>query len=268
MLHKHAEDLFSGAFLPSHDHTHHRRVWNICKKLFIEMDRSNLLLDQSLVEGVLIASYFHDLGMVISTREDHGILGREICETYFNNQTLDPPSRYDEILLAIEAHDNKEEATWTAIQPGDPVDILNILSIADDLDALGVIGIYRYIEIYLKRNITLADLGNRVLGNAGIRYKNISERCIHFPLLMKEYGEHYARLVGFFNHYNEQLLLESDAEEVFRGHVGIVNHIRILGVEGETRPEDYIKEISRGNADSIITKYFTELNHELVKARL
>jgi hypothetical protein len=31
--------------------------------------------------------------------------------------------------------------------------MLTILSVADDLDAFGYIGIYRYIEIYLERGI-------------------------------------------------------------------------------------------------------------------
>jgi hypothetical protein len=55
---------------------------------------------------------------------------------------------------------------------------------------------------------------------------------------------------------------------VFHGHLGIVNYIRILSVEGETRPEDYLKEVGRDKADAMVRNYFTELNHELVKARL
>ena len=268
MLHKHAEGLFSNTFLPSHDHTHHSRVWNICKRLFSEINRFNSLLDFSLVEGVLIATYFHDLGMVLSTREEHGILGREICEAYFREQVLNPPSRFTEILEAIEAHDNKEGAACAVILPGESVGILTVISIADDLEALGIIGIYRYIEIYLKRKIDLKNLGNRILENAGNRFKNISERCIHCPSLMQEYSQHYFSLVRFFDHYNQQLMDEPPAKEVFHGHLGIVNYIRILSVEGETRPEDYLKEVGRDKADAMVRNYFTELNHELVKARL
>ncbi len=37
---------------------------------------------------------------------------------------------------------------------------LGILSVADDLEAMGTIGIYRYAEIYLLRDISLENWGN------------------------------------------------------------------------------------------------------------
>ena len=54
-------------------------------------------------------------------------------------------------------HDDKEGPARTLAQAGEQTGILTVLSIADDLDAMGVIGIYRYIEIYLKRNIHLSE---------------------------------------------------------------------------------------------------------------
>jgi len=268
MLHKHAEDLFSSTFLPSHDHTHHRRVWNICRNLLGEIAILNHQMDQSLVEGVLIAAYFHDLGMVRSTREDHGVLGREICEAYFKKNKTAPPARFDEVLVAIEKHDIKEEKIYSGIQPDVPPGILDILSISDDLEAMGIIGIYRYIEIYIKRDINLRNLGIRVLGNATARFKNISESCNNCPILIREYQQHYSVLVSFFDNYNQQLLMEPKAEDVFYGHMGVVNYIRTLSVEGHTGPENFLRKIGINNAGSIVTNYFTALNNELDQARL
>jgi hypothetical protein len=268
MLHNHAEDLFSTTFLPSHDHTHHRRVWNICKALMIEIATFNPLLDQSLVEGVLIAVYFHDLGMVRSTREEHGILGREICKAYFKKHAIKPPSRFGEILEAIEEHDNKEDKRCSVIQPEASPGILDILTIADDLEALGIIGIYRYIEIYLTRNITLDNLGTRILVNVRARFKNITNSCINCSRLISEYRLEYSILVSFFDSYNQQLLTEPHPEKVFHGHLGIVNYIRSLSIEGHIRPDDFISEPGMNKAGTIVTSYFTALNNELVKARL
>lgn len=267
-VHKHAEDLFSGTFLPSHDHTHHRRVWNICKNLLRSISSICPDMDHSLVEGVLIATYFHDLGMVLSTREDHGILGREICDVYFKENDIEAPSRFDEILNAVEQHDIKEDKIYLNIVPGVPPGILDILSLADDLEALGTIGIYRYTEIYLKRKIKPKDLGIRILGNASARYSNMTERCVNCPSLIKEYRNQYADLVSFFDNYNQQILTNPIAENVYYGHLGVVNHIRRLSVEGRTAPEDFLGEIDIRTAGSVVNSYFTALRNELVKARL
>jgi HD superfamily phosphodiesterase len=60
-LYAHAANLFQHNFLPSHDHSHHLRVWNLCKSLLREVNVFCSDMDQSLVEGVMIAAFFHDL---------------------------------------------------------------------------------------------------------------------------------------------------------------------------------------------------------------
>ncbi|MCK5136355.1 MAG: HD domain-containing protein [Bacteroidales bacterium] len=267
-LHNHAAGLFSGTFLPSHDHTHHRRVWNICRSLLTEIAVFNSHMDESLVEGVLIAAYFHDLGMVHSTKQEHGKLGRDICENYFKDKQIEPPSRFEELLDAIERHDIKEERIYSGIDPGNAPDILSILSISDDLEALGIIGVYRYAEIYLQRGIDLMSLGISILENVSTRFNNISKSCINCPGIVKAYRQQYTELVSFYDRYNQQLLLESNPEEVFSGHIGVVNYIRKLSVEGRTGPESYLLEITGNNRSNLVTDFFTRLNGELEKARL
>lgn len=105
----HAEKLSSNMELTSHDHSHHIRVWNLCKSLLREVSSFSRGVDPSLVEGLLIAAMFHDLGMAISIREDHGSLSRENCEQWFRQSGRDLPERYGEILRAIELHDRKNE---------------------------------------------------------------------------------------------------------------------------------------------------------------
>jgi len=186
-LSTHAEQLFSKSFLPSHDHTHHQRVWNICRNLLKEISTVNLRLDEAQVEGILIAAWFHDLGMAQSTREDHGRLGKELCQKWFHKNGKNLPDLFTEILNAIELHDNKNDRAYSALQFNKRPGILSILCIGDDLEAFGNIGIYRYAEIYLMRNIGLSELGSRILENAELRQNNLIQSCSICPTLINGY---------------------------------------------------------------------------------
>jgi hypothetical protein len=263
LLHAHADELFKQSFLPSHDQDHHRRVWHICRELLRELYANHSPVDQSLVSGVLIAAYFHDLGMVHSAEIEHGRLGREICIKFFADRNLVIPARYREILRAVELHDLKDERVYRGLYPGQAPDILSILSIADDLDALGIIGTYRYAEIYLKRGIRLKDLGEEVLGNVKVRFSNILEHCRIGPDLVNRYRKRYAELVDFFEDYNLQSIREPDPEKVCAGPLGVVNQIRRLSVEGQTIPENFLEAMEMEPVDEYVTDFFRKLKNEL-----
>jgi len=267
-LHPHVDELFSTTFLPSHDHTHHRRVWNLCKQVLKGLDHLSKKLTPSLVEALLVAVYFHDVGMVRSTRKDHGRLGRELCESYFNVKNRPKPPRYDELLDAIEKHDVKEARIYPGFGPDESPGILGILSMADDLEALGIIGIYRYTEIYLKRDCELSSLGIRVLGNASTRYENLATSCSMCPSVLKPFKKQYKELISFFDSYNQQILMEPKPEKVMTGNIGIVNYIKALSIEGETGPEGFISEIEKRKPTLQVAEYFTKLKKELQNARL
>ncbi len=265
LLYSNAESLFSDVFLPSHDHTHHLRVWNLCKSLLLEISRMNSSMDQSLVEGVLIAAFFHDLGMVYSTREDHGKLGGDLCKTWFREKGLDAPHRSEEILEAIELHDIKEKGSYSKINRSDQPRILSLLSIADDLEAFGTIGIYRYAEIYLLRHISLAQLGDRILTNAEARFQNLQESCEEYPSIIATHQKEYAILRDFYQFYKLQLQKEAIPEKVFVGHLGVINYIRALSMEKHNGPESFPDLLK--NEDTLVNTYFRTLKNELEKAR-
>jgi HD superfamily phosphodiesterase len=185
-LYSNAEREFEEVKLPSHDHSHHLRVWNLCKELLLGISHFQPSLDQSLVEGILISAFFHDLGMVSSTREDHGKLGSELCENWFRENQKAAPDRFEEILEAIEQHDIKEKGSYSKIKPDQEPGILTLLSMADDLEAFGTIGIYRYAEIYLMRQIPLPHLGDRILLNAESRFQNFKENCQMCPSIVEK----------------------------------------------------------------------------------
>lgn len=264
-LYSNAESLFSDAFLPSHDHSHHLRVWNLSKSLLLEISRMNSSVDESLVEGVLIAAFFHDLGMVYSTREDHGRLGGDLCKTWFREKGIALPERFEEILEAIELHDIKEKGSYSKINRSDQPRILSLLSIADDLEAFGTIGIYRYAEIYLLRDISLAQLGDRILANAERRFQNLQESCKPYPSIIEKHQEEYAILQDFYQSYRLQLQNETIPEKVFAGHLGVINYIRAFGMEKHKDPESFPELLK--NEDSFVSTYFRTLKNELEKAR-
>ena len=257
-LYAHAENLFRNNVLPSHDHSHHLRVWNLCKSLLREVRVFCSALDQPLVEGVLIAAFFHDLGMASSTREDHGLLSREACEHWFRESGRKLPERYKEILEAIELHDRKEEQIYDSFRPGNSPKILAFLSVADDLEALGTIGIFRYAEIYLERGIPMEELGTRILENAGNRFKKIVEGCRLCPALLEEYRSQYDELNNFYEEYNLQIQKTSIADKINTGPLGVINYIRTRGLD-----KSFLKEAGKD-----VNEYFINLEYELEKARL
>lgn len=259
--------MYENTFLPSHDHTHHLRVWNISKQLMKEIASSGSFLTPVLVEGVLIASFFHDLGMVESIREDHGRLGRQLCQSWFSESGKKAPAGFAGILEAIEKHDRKQALIYQDPEMESSPGILAILSVADDLEAMGVIGIYRYAEIYLLRDLSLEDLGQRILENAGDRFSRLhaSGTASWIP---EEYIQQYEELIHFYQQYNTQLQTADQAGEVLEGPVGVINYIRNAGLTRKIRPEDLCSQALEEGAEPAVIDFFNKLKHELEKERL
>lgn len=266
LLESNARQVFRDSWLPSHDHTHHRRVWNLSRWLIREMGHSQVTIDYSLVEGILIAAWFHDLGMAETTGEKHGATGRSLCTSWFRDNTLPVPERYPEILDAVEFHDIKDARTHEGITAGASPGILPVLSVADDLEALGVIGIYRYTEIYLLRGIGTDRLGDKVLQNVQHRMDNLSS-CAVCSEVLSAYGSEQQVLTDFFNAYNHQLSHHTDTAYLLTGPAGVVNRIRTLGLEQHIRPEAMVDQLQEGLTDDYVYQYFKKLQNEWIQAR-
>lgn len=266
-LYAYAREVYRSSFLPSHDHSHHLRVWNISKQVLKEIAIQNSSLSPALVEGVLIAAFFHDLGMAQSTREDHGRLGKELCFSWFSDSDHIPPPGFDLILEAIEKHDRKEARFYPGPGTGTSPGILGILSIADDLEAMGVIGIYRYAEIYLLRGIPLEDLGKRILENAELRFHKLTSSGLAIGLI-EEYRTQFDELTHFFKLYNQQLQEVVQAEKIMEGQLGVINYIRSQGITMHVRPEDLSRKAEEEGRELMIRNFFRNLKYELEKERL
>ncbi|MDA3821696.1 MAG: HD domain-containing protein [Bacteroidales bacterium] len=254
------EKQFETVFLPSHDLIHHLRTWKHAKYILRELSELNSAINLSIVEATLLASIFHDTGMVHTRSPEHGLESKKIYQEFINKEGTELPEYQNEILRAIEYHDNKEEFVYVAIEINAPPDILTIISISDDIDALGTIGIYRYVEIYLHRHTSMRSLGIKVLKNVSFRFNHLVKASYLLPSFVNHMKILYKEIINFFDHYNQQILIESEPETTFSGHIGIVNYIRQFCVEGKIKPEDFFDSLSNFQVGNSVLTFFKDLD--------
>jgi hypothetical protein len=167
ILYRYVRNLFLITPLPSHDHDHHLRVWIFAKSLVNELSGKKIMISAEQAENLILAVFFHDTGLTRNLKADHGLDSRKICEQFIQDNPLLFKTDITPALVAIERHDNKN---YLPDEPGKRVSILNLLSLCDDLDAYGAIGILRYAEIYLLRGVSSEQLASRVLPNIRNRF--------------------------------------------------------------------------------------------------
>ncbi len=201
LLYDYCQELFSSKQIPSHDHTHHFRVWKNAKEILYALS-DHFEIDYAKIEACLIASLFHDTGLTETVSESHGKESSKICIQYFENNNLTKPIQFDEILNAIEKHDNKNyKLNSTA-----PEDILSIICNADDLDAFGNIGVVRYTEIYLLRGNSLNELPDLVLQNMDKRFFNFERIYKDFSTLYQKHKKNYLITASFFENLKKETI--------------------------------------------------------------
>ncbi len=209
---------FNNCNLPSHDHNHHLRVWHYCKEIIINNAKKKIFL-YSDVENLIIASFMHDIGMTKTLDIIHGIESGKICDNYFNSNKIVKPERYLEIIDAIEKHDDKNYKK----KQKDSLSTLAILSIADDLDAFGVIGILRYIEIYYLRDNNIFRMPRDILRNLEKRYANFITKYFYLEEFNKLHTSRYLKIHNFFSELQNEIEIESYSSLKKTGAVGFLN---------------------------------------------
>jgi hypothetical protein len=203
------EDFFTEIWgetnLPSHDLNHHRRVWEYSKEILEH--GINFPVDPLFIRNLLISAYLHDIGMSEDPGIRHGMRSRVIAEKYLSVNKL-IQSDYYNALDAIEHHDNKDYNLST----GSNI-ILEILSVADDLDAFGSTGISRYMEIYRARGIPKESIGYAILENAALRFENFKLFAEAGSDLFLRHLKRYSELREFFENYNLQAEIPKSGKE-------------------------------------------------------
>jgi HD superfamily phosphodiesterase len=257
------EVLFKDTFLPSHDYSHHLRTWKAAKEILLEIAEFNVQLSDEFVEAVLLASLFHDTGIIETRGIKHGEKGKNIYLKYIAENCQKEPAMHSKIASAIEMHDQKTENLFIPFHWDKIPDLLTLVSIADDMDAMGTIGIYRYAEIYLHRSTPMKSLGMVLLENISTRYNNFSKASSLVPSLLRKTKPRYQEVISFYDNFNQQLLTETDPLKVFYGHIGIVNYIRDFSIVGKIHPVNFPSALENFEVSKYIMNYFIRLKEQL-----
>jgi len=242
--------------LVSHGIEHHRRVWKYAKELVLKMAEHNKINDPDFPQKLIIACYLHDIGMSVDAGIRHGQHSKEICRRFFKTHKMEE-SDYKDVLLTIENHDNKDYQVSESTN-----DQLSILSAADDLDAFGLTGVYRYSEIYLLRGIQPEELGHLILDNAHKRFNNFEKTFSFSDELILKHKKRFGILEHFFIGYNKQIESYQFGSNKPSGYCGVVEMFyaileKKIPLEGLLEnPEDY-------SMDPIIIVFFKELAAEM-----
>jgi HD superfamily phosphodiesterase len=198
------ESFFTSVYppeaLPSHNIAHHRRVWGYAKELLQYTDNKENTYKDTFIQKLLIVCHLHDIGMSVDSGIKHGQHSRELCIRFLKEHHLEETD-YKDVLSAIENHDNKDYDN-SIVQD----QLQTILSVADDLDAFGETGIYRYLEIYLERGIDKQLISTAIRDNARKRFENFEKVFGNNPELIKKHRERYLVLDNYFK--NNYLITE------------------------------------------------------------
>lgn len=186
----------------------------------------------------------------------HGRHSRELCLEFLKQNDLSEIS-YSDVLDTIEHHDRKDYPAGSASN-----NLLTVLSAADDLDAFGFTGIYRYSEIYLARGISPQKIGNLVLENAGKRFDNFEAIFGRETSYVQMHRKRFEILTGFFTHYNRQAVKYDFASQRIEGYCGIIQLFETM-LTKRVSLYDLMYEAQQYNDDLIIESYFIGLKTEL-----
>ena len=248
-----------GKIVYSHNLGHHRRVWNNAKELLAANSNNGNPVSGKLAETLLIGCYLHDLGMCIDAGSVHGSLSADLCRQFLSRNGL-AENDFPGLIRAIETHDRKEYRS--ASDPGNPA---TLLSVADDLDAFGYIGIYRYAEIYLARHIPRSELGFRILENSANRFANFSHVFADSPDLILKHRQKFLILRNFYDDYNIRQKTEGFEEKNISGHWGVICLISEM-LTNNINPEDEPSVAAPYQNDQIIFSFFKNLISDLNQA--
>lgn len=158
---------FRHACLPSHDFEHHQRVWHNAKSIAGELTKTGYSFTAEFMLQLHVACMTHDIGMSVNIGENHGRESSKLCKQFMTLAEV-PLHLQEDILFAVENHDRKEYSQEYPVNS-----LFTILSVADDTDAFGYTGLYRYIEIYSARGVPFPEMGRAIISNAKGRYSHM-----------------------------------------------------------------------------------------------
>jgi hypothetical protein len=260
-LQENCRKIFLGVHLPSHDETHHFRVWQYARTLLLELAKKGTTFHEVDIEKLIIAVFFHDTGMSETLQKDHGKISRRIAKDYLKDKDLHG-LELTEILEAIEHHDKKDYST--ANMAGKPEFTLqSLLNISDDLDALSVMGAYRYCEIYLLRHISVKDVSDAILENIQARFQYMKTYLAFSSNFLKMQNQRYIVTRNFYKDLNFQLKQIGDEPSNYNGPLGVVNFIKEFIFKQKLHLAETAKNALLISSDFYVTHFFEKLEKEI-----
>jgi len=259
-LYNQSKAIFEKTHLPSHDAEHHLRVWLHCRGLLIELHKAGIEITYATIDKAIVACFFHDAGLSKDMSEQHGFLGRKICEDFFNQNPFFQVPDMEEVLDAIEQHDDKSKKELTTITPDTMKTVLKLISAADDLDALGYIGVFRYIEIYLMRGIPDVEIPKKVCNNLRNRFSNFLNTYSGLSKYAEKQKNRYKETYDFFTELDA---LISEKSELLDSQLAVFNIIKEKLVKKKMGINETIEETLRTNTKGYALWYFSKLRNEL-----
>lgn len=255
------EDFFITEYnektLPSHGIDHHRRVWSYSKELLTLLTGKKPATFSQLPSKLIIASYLHDIGMSVDSGIRHGKHSRHLCIRFLDQNNL-PLNEYQDVLEAIENHDIKDYTCNIGVN-----DLLTLLSVADDLDAFGFQGIYRYSEIYLTRGIDPVEIGHMIRYNASRRFDNFFKTPGFSEELVLKHKKRFDILDNFFQAYSNEVGSYKFGGQHPSGYCGVVEIFLYL-INNKKSLKDIYREPEKYLHDSVINWFFDGLASESV----
>ena len=194
--------LFEQRPMPSHNEQHHLRVWEHCKTLLVALHEAGHNIAPQHALNALIACMFHDTGLLIDIGEAHGQHSAKLCSDYLDASLItikiDAPNRAA-ILTAIANHDNKQLRE----QPPAMDDLSLLVATADDLDAAGLYGAYRYIEIYHHRGLKPDEIARRAAQNVADRQANWQRAYAPLHALVAHHNARFEATASLFAQHTQ-----------------------------------------------------------------
>jgi HD superfamily phosphodiesterase len=218
LLHDYVQDLYLGVNIPSHDLQHHLRVWSHCKGIIRSLSLLNHDINESFIQEAIIACLFHDTGLIVDKSEKHGKESRLFCEKFLCHQTHIQERSIKAILDAVEFHDDKSLKVDSNLSNSREVDIVNIVSTSDDIDAFGMIGVFRYIEIYAIRGVDKHKLPNMVLENLSNRFQNLKYTFSYLCKVVDEQEVRYEKARSFFSRVQKAMLESNENDPAIQAY--------------------------------------------------
>ncbi len=256
LLYDHCRESFSGAHLPSHDHTHHLRVWQYARGIICSLWLQGRQISLEEMESLIIAVFFHDLGMTRTHSKEHGTESRRLCEVFFRSHPDPLPASLQDILSMVKLHDDKDYIASSL--SGEHSLLPAILNIADDLDAFGYVGVYRYAEIYHLRGIAIHNMPAAILPNLDNRFDHFRR----FPGLPQDLREQhqarYLRTRDFFLALERSL----NSEELEIGWPAKVIGSMLALADTPGRKVETLWMNPQNNTDSRIHDFFLDFSQE------